>query len=222
MTDSDTSELRRLQVQLRMARRHAHNTDAERAEMESRLHTEKAATAAANARAARAYAELVDVRAELEAARRHSEAAAKDAEGEVDRLSTDLYYALDALGYVGEMCTIVEARQEDPAAAVVSTAEVREWLKGARCVRMLAVDASLVPATRPEEDADLITNALRVQVRAALEKSGRSQASIARELQVSTKYLNQMLQGHARITLWWAARILRCCGMRLIIGEVEG
>jgi DNA-binding phage protein len=84
---------------------------------------------------------------------------------------------------------------------------------------MLAVDASLVPATRPEEDTDLLTNALRLQVRQALEASGRSQASVARELQVSTKYLNQMLMGHARITLWWAARILRCCGMRLVIGE---
>jgi hypothetical protein len=149
----------------------------------------------------------------------YTELTAWEARAEVDRLGTELYYAQDAVAFVGEMCTIREAGEKDPSASAVSTAEVREWLKGARCVRMLAVDASLVPATRPEEDTDLLTNALRLQVRQALEASGRSQASVARELQVSTKYLNQMLMGHARITLWWAARILRCCGMRLVIGE---
>lgn len=151
----------------------------------------------------------------------YPELTADEARAEVDRLGTELYYARDAVGFVAERCTIAEAGQDDPASTMVSTAEVREWLKGARCVRMTAVDATLVKATRPEEDAEVLTNALRLQVRAALEKSGRSQASVARELQVSTKYLNQMLQGHARITLWWAARILRCCGMRLVIGEEQ-
>jgi DNA-binding phage protein len=84
---------------------------------------------------------------------------------------------------------------------------------------MLAVDASLVPETRPQEDLELLAEALRSLVRSALESSGRSQASIARELQVSTKHLNQMLVGRAKLTLWWAARILRACGMRLVIGE---
>ncbi|MFG2970849.1 helix-turn-helix domain-containing protein [Streptomyces sp. NPDC048288] len=150
-----------------------------------------------------------------------AELTASEARAEVDRLSTELYYAQDAVSFVGEMCTIREAREKGPEAEVmVSTAEVREWLKGARCARMIAVDATLVPATRPEQDAEILTEALRLEVRKALKASGRSQASVARELQVSTKYLNQMLQGHAKITLWWAARILRCCGMRLTIGEV--
>lgn len=145
---------------------------------------------------------------------------AGEARAEVERLGTELYYAQDAHAFVGEMCDIVDAKQGAPAGyGTLLTADVREWLKGPRCVRLLAVDASMVPDARPEEDADLLTESLRVQVRAALESSGRSQASIARELQVSTKHLNQLLMGRQRITLWWAARILRTCGMRLVVGE---
>ncbi|MFF7476621.1 hypothetical protein [Streptomyces sp. NPDC008092] len=152
-----------------------------------------------------------------------SDLTAQEARAEVDRLSADLYYALDAVGYVEEMCTIVESAEMEPSqGAMVSTVDVRQWVKGPQCVRMAVVDASMVPATRPKDDAELLTTALRVQVRAALEKSGRSQASVARELQVSARHLNQMLVGHTKLTLWWAARILRCCGMRLVIGEVEG
>lgn len=147
---------------------------------------------------------------------------AGEARAEVDRLSNELYYASDALAFVGEMCDIVESKQDCPTGyGTLLTADVRDWMKGPRCVRMLVVDASMVPDTRPEGDADLLTDALRGQVRAALESSGRSQASIARELQVSTKHLNQMLMGRQRLTLWWAARILRACGMRLVVGEGE-
>lgn len=155
--------------------------------------------------------------------RESAELTAQEARAEVDRLGTELYYALDAVGYVEEMCTIVESAEMEPqAGAMVSTVDVRQWLKGPQCVRMAVVDASMVPATRPEEDADRITQALRLQVRDALEQSGRSQASVACELHVSTKHLNTMLMGHQKLTLWWAARILRCCGMRLVIGEAEG
>jgi ribosome-binding protein aMBF1 (putative translation factor) len=94
-------------------------------------------------------------------------------------------------------------------------------MKGPRCVRMRAADATLVPDRRPEEDTEQLVEALRTVVRAAIEASGRSQASIARELIVSTKHLNQMLKGRQPITLWWAARILRTCGMRLVVGEVD-
>ena len=147
---------------------------------------------------------------------------AAEARAEVDRLGAELYYAQDAHAFVGEMCDIVDAKQGVPAGyGTLLTADVREWLKGPRCVRLMAVDASLVPETRPEEDADLLAEVLRVQVRASLESSGRSQASVARELQVSTKHLNMMLTGKAKMTLWWAARIIRACGMRLVVGEVE-
>ncbi|MFD9249578.1 hypothetical protein [Streptomyces bottropensis] len=147
---------------------------------------------------------------------------ANEARDEVDRLSDELYYASDAHAFVGEMCDIVDAKQEAPSGyGTLLTGDVREWLKGPRCVRLIAVDASMVPDTRPKEDADLLTDALRVQVRAALESSGRSQASVARELQVSTKHLNMMLMGRQRLTLWWAARILRACGMRLVVGEAD-
>ena len=63
-------ELRRLRALLRVAQQHAHRTDAERAEMEARLHTELASTARANARAARTHAEAVTVQAALSEVRR--------------------------------------------------------------------------------------------------------------------------------------------------------
>ncbi|MBE4790282.1 hypothetical protein [Streptomyces caniscabiei] len=160
--------------------------------------------------------------AALREAGEHPLLTASEARAEVDRLGTELYYAQDAHAFVGEMCDIEDAKQDVPAGyGTLLTADVREWLKGPRCVRLLAVDASTVPETRPEEDAGLLVEALRAQVRAALGSSGRSQASVARELQVSTKHLKMMLTGKAKLTLWWAARILRACGMRLVVGEAE-
>jgi hypothetical protein len=106
---------------------------------------------------------------------------AEEARAEVDRLSNDLYYASDAHAFVGEMCDMAEVKQgTEIGGAAVTTKDVRTWLKGARCVRVLAVDASLAPATRREEDAEQLVDALRVQVRSGLEASGRSQASVAR------------------------------------------
>lgn len=64
------SELDQARAELRVARQHAHTTDAERAEMEARLHTEQAATARANARAARAHAEAVTAQAAVAEVRR--------------------------------------------------------------------------------------------------------------------------------------------------------
>lgn len=63
-------ELRRTQALLRMAQQHAHRTDAERAEMEARLLSERAATSRAHARAARAYAEGVTANAAVAGVRR--------------------------------------------------------------------------------------------------------------------------------------------------------
>lgn len=152
----------------------------------------------------------------------NAELTAREARDEVERLSTDLYYAMDAHAFVGEMCDLVEAKQKTEAGgATVTTGEVREWLRGARCARLMAVDADQVPESQPGEDEERLMAALRTQVRASLERSGRSQASVARELQVSTKHLNMMLTGKSKLTLWWAARILRVCGMRLVVGEVE-
>ncbi|MFE9812343.1 hypothetical protein [Streptomyces sp. NPDC005548] len=65
-----SDDLRRTQSRLRLAQQHAHTTDAERAEMEAQLHTEKAATARANARTARTHAEAVNTQAALAAVRR--------------------------------------------------------------------------------------------------------------------------------------------------------
>lgn len=63
-------ELKRAQARERLAQQHAHNADAERAEMAALLHTEQAATERANARAARAYAEAVTAQAALAEVRR--------------------------------------------------------------------------------------------------------------------------------------------------------
>jgi len=64
------SELDQTRAELRVAQQHAHRADAERAEMEARLHTEQAATARATARAARAHAEAVTAQAAVAAVRR--------------------------------------------------------------------------------------------------------------------------------------------------------
>lgn len=59
-------------------------------------------------------------------------------------------------------------------------------------------------------------DALREQTRAALSAAGISQAEACRRLGVSTKHLNQMLIGHATLTLPWAERILALCGKRVV------
>lgn len=64
------TELDQLRAELRIAKLHAHQTDAERAEMEAQLHSARAETARARAHAARTHAEAVTVRAALDAVRR--------------------------------------------------------------------------------------------------------------------------------------------------------
>jgi hypothetical protein len=97
------------------------------------------------------------------------------------------------------MCDLVEKKQKTEAgSAAVTTGEVRTWLKGARCARLVAVGASQVPERRPEEDEAHLMEALRVAGAFGPEASGRSQASVAHELQVSTKHLNHDVAGAAR------------------------
>lgn len=62
---------------------------------------------------------------------------------------------------------------------------------------------------------------LRAHVRAALRNASLSQAEAARQLDVSTKHLCQMLTGRAPLTLGWAERILALCGQRIVI-DVQG
>lgn len=144
---------------------------------------------------------------------------AREARDLADELGTQLYYAQDAHAFVGEMCTVFESKQDAPEGyATLLTGDVREWLKGPRCVRLLAVDGSMVPDRAAADGTAGLLEAFRIHVREALETSGHSQASVARTIQVSTKHLNQMLMGKAPLTLEWADRILRACGMRLQIG----
>lgn len=58
---------------------------------------------------------------------------------------------------------------------------------------------------------------LRALVRTALRNAGLSQAQAARDLDVSTKHLCQMLTGRATLTLPWAEDLLDLCGQRLTL-----
>ncbi|MFF6925818.1 hypothetical protein [Streptomyces californicus] len=61
-----------------------------------------------------------------------AELTADEAREMADDLNTELYQARDALAFVGECCDIAD-REQRP----VTTGDVREWLKGARCGRRL-------------------------------------------------------------------------------------
>jgi hypothetical protein len=76
------------------------------------------------------------------AATEDSELPAEEARDQAAALSLDLYRAQDALAFVGECCDIAD-REQRP----VTTAQVREWLKGARCGRQLAADVPAPAAT---------------------------------------------------------------------------
>ncbi|MGW3330578.1 hypothetical protein ACWDF9_08560 [Streptomyces rubiginosohelvolus] len=56
-------------------------------------------------------------------------------------LATQLYKAQDALAFVGECCNIADRAQRP-----ITTGDVREWLKGARCGRQLLGASAAPPA----------------------------------------------------------------------------
>jgi len=62
---------------------------------------------------------------------------AEEASTLADDLGLELYRAQDALAFVEECCVIADRERR-----TVTTADVREWLKGARCGRQLAADAA--------------------------------------------------------------------------------
>lgn len=64
------------------------------------------------------------------------ELTAEEARDLADELGTELYRAQDALAFVEECCVIADREGRQP-----TTADVREWLKGARCGRQLLADA---------------------------------------------------------------------------------
>ncbi|MFK0182342.1 hypothetical protein ACIQVR_41030 [Streptomyces xanthochromogenes] len=65
-------------------------------------------------------------------------------------------------------------------------------------------------------------DALRSQVRDALDAAGISQAGAARILGVSTKHLCQMLTGRAPLTLAWAEDIVALCDRRVEVFVLDG
>jgi hypothetical protein len=80
------------------------------------------------------------------------ELTAEEARALVDQMGLDLYRAQDAIEFARECCDIAD-REQRP----VTTADVREWLKGDRCTRQRAADE----AQQPETQAD---TALRIRV----------------------------------------------------------
>lgn len=69
----------------------------------------------------------------------------EEARAEVERLSTELYTAQDALAYVGECLAIHEREQPGQP---VTTAQVRRWLEGPKCGRQLAAQPAPSPLQR--------------------------------------------------------------------------
>jgi hypothetical protein len=63
------------------------------------------------------------------------ELTADEARALADDLGLQLYRTQDALAFVEECCTIAEREQRN-----ITTADVREWLKGAQCGRQLAAN----------------------------------------------------------------------------------
>ncbi|MEU1043916.1 hypothetical protein ABZ400_02015 [Streptomyces sp. NPDC005897] len=63
------------------------------------------------------------------------ELTAEEARSLADDLGLQLYRAQDALAFVEECCDIADREQR-----AITTADVREWLKGAQCGRQLAAD----------------------------------------------------------------------------------
>jgi hypothetical protein len=72
------------------------------------------------------------------------ELTAEEARALVDQMGLDLYRAQDAIEFARECCDIAD-REQRP----VTTADVREWLKGDRCTRQRAADEE-----QPETQAD--------------------------------------------------------------------
>ncbi|MGW5616235.1 hypothetical protein [Streptomyces sp. NPDC003877] len=66
-----------------------------------------------------------------------AELTAEEARALADDLGLKLYRAEDALAFVAECCDIAD-REQRP----ITTTQVREWLKGARCGRQLLADAA--------------------------------------------------------------------------------
>lgn len=66
---------------------------------------------------------------------------AQEARDLADDLSLQLYRAQDALEFVGECCNIADRQGRQP-----TTAQVREWLRGAQCARQagLVIDPDTI------------------------------------------------------------------------------
>jgi Holliday junction resolvase-like predicted endonuclease len=122
------------------------------------------------------------------------ELTAEEARALADELSTDLYWAQDRLAFVGECCDIADRDQR-----TITTADVREWLKGARCGRQLAADAATATqATELEKTA---------RVFAALHRSAEQDVS-----RVIALYEQWVKAGPpplgASLARWWDARLV--------------
>jgi len=68
------------------------------------------------------------------------------------------------------------------------------------------------------DPADRLSTAVRAEIWSLLVVSDRSQVWLASETGLTTKHINQMLQGHIGIGCEMAERMLACFGRQLAIG----
>ncbi|MET9445041.1 hypothetical protein [Streptomyces sp. NPDC006610] len=138
-----------------------------------------------------------------------TELTAEETRALADDLGLQLYRAEDALAFVAECCTIAE-REQRP----ITTADVREWLKGARCGRQLAADQAATQATDPASTPAAWTqlearafNAVQPALRAAGERLPLSaRRAVARA--VLTEILGPIPTGTDTAT-WTAVRAIQ-------------
>jgi hypothetical protein len=95
------------------------------------------------------------------------ELTAEEARALVDQMGLDLYRAQDAIEFARECCDIADREQRS-----VTTADVREWLKGDRCTRQRAAGETQQPETQADDEGlrakvDDATSTLR-RIRSAI------------------------------------------------------
>jgi hypothetical protein len=95
------------------------------------------------------------------------ELTAEEARDLAEDLGYQLYRAQDALAFVGECCDIAD-RERRP----VTTADVREWLKGARCGRQLLAEAADRAAVLSDVERKMLNYALN-QAQLRMWKTGK-------------------------------------------------
>lgn len=134
------------------------------------------------------------------------ELTAEEARALVDELGLELYRAQDALAFVDECCAIA-----DREGRAITTADVREWLKGARCGRQIIAEQSpRTTVNNPPTSGDTASDQLRQRIVDSLADypvacwtpanlAGRAMGAIGGELDRSEKAARESAAQLARV-----------------------